>query len=131
MPDYGFSFGASMATTPAVIASAGSDTAAIGLSFGAAPSLSVMFLPNKGAESKAMASVPAFLFGVLRVVRRHPRPPPVFALASAPALSFGTGIYRSRGRGGRSFQPSARHFPPPYLKWWGKEGPSDDIWRKY
>ena len=49
---------------PAVIASDGTATAARGLSSGDAPSSSVMSLTNKGAESKAPASVPAFLFEV-------------------------------------------------------------------
>ena len=85
-PDADFSFGASAATTPTVIASSGAATAASGLYFGDPPSSSVMLLPNQGAEARAQASEPAVFLGVasslfaatpapLRLSPRHrPRP---------------------------------------------------------
>ena len=61
-PDAAFSFGVSVATMPAVIASAGAETARSLFSFGDDPSQSVIYLPNKCNEAKAPASEPAFLF---------------------------------------------------------------------
>ena len=43
------------------------------------------------------------------------------------SFSFRSGMYRPCGRGGKAFQPSARHCPPPHWKWWGTAGPYYDI----
>ena len=65
---------------------------------------------------------------------RHPLPSPplpVFVSESAMPFSFGSIMYQPRARVGREPWPSSQNFPPSHSKWWGTDGPLDDIWWKY
>ena len=85
-PAAGFSFVASSATTPAVVAYDGAATVASGLSFVDDPFFSMMSLSNKGAEAEATASAPDFLFGWPPRRPPPPLPPAYFRLGIGPGL---------------------------------------------
>ena len=73
------SFGAPVVTTPAVIAFSGAAMDESGFYFGAAPSSSVISLPNKGSEAKDTASDNAFLFGAASLPSAATPPPRRFS----------------------------------------------------